>query len=160
MPREEGGVTVKAVRGGVPMFALCALLSACGNPSGPSNASYEGQWTGTTAQGKTVTFTISPDENVTAITVGYEFNGCSGTQTFSGLSLSIAPQVQCIPAPCSNQLMSYRAFGYSVGNPVEGPATSLNAVFTSSARVEGLAHFREYPGCGSAMSVPWSATKR
>ena len=101
---------MQAVRLGVAMIALCALLSACGNPSGPSKRSYDGQWTGTTAQSKTVTFTISPDENVTAITIGYEFNGCSGTQTFSSLSLSIAPQVQCIPAPCSNQLMSYRAF--------------------------------------------------
>ena len=80
---------MKAVRPGVAMIALCALLSACGNPSGPSKRSYEGQWTGTTAQGKTVTFTISADENVTAI---------------------IAPQVQCIPAPCPNQLMLYRAF--------------------------------------------------
>ena len=58
---------MKAVRPGPAMIALCALLSACGNPSGPSKRSYEGQWTGTTAQGKTVTFTISADENVTAI---------------------------------------------------------------------------------------------
>lgn len=151
---------MKAVRAGVPVIAFCALMSGCGNPSGPSGDSYEGQWTGTTAQGKAVTFTISPDENVTAITIGYEFNGCSGTQTFSSLSLSIAPQVQCIPAPCSNQLTSYRAFSYLSGNPVEGPATSLNAVFTSAGRVEGLAHFHLFPGCGSAMSVMWSATKR
>ena len=151
---------MKAVRPGVPMLVLWALLSACGTPSGPSKRSYEGQWTGTTAQGKTVTFTISPDENVTAITIGHEFNGCSGTQTFSSLSLSIAPQVQCIPAPCSNQLASYRAFNYSTGNPLEGPATSLNGVFTSTGRVEGLAHFRLFPGCGSAMGVVWSATKR
>jgi hypothetical protein len=151
---------MKAVRAGVPVIAFCALLSACGNPSGPSKASYEGQWTGTTAQGKTVTFTISPDENVTGITVGHEFNGCSGTQTFSNLSVSIAPQVQCIPAPCSNQLMSYRAFSYQSGDPVEGPATSLNALFTSAGRVEGMVNFRLFPGCGSAMGVVWSATKR
>jgi hypothetical protein len=142
------------------MIVFCALASACGNPSGPSKASYEGQWTGTTAQGKTVTFTISPDEKLTAITVGHEFNGCSGTQTFSNLSLSIAPQIQCIPAPCSNQLMSYRAFGYQTGDPVEGPATSLNAVFISGDRVEGMVNFRLFPGCGSAMGVVWSATKR
>ena len=151
---------MKAVRPGVPMIALCALLSACGTPSGPSKADYEGQWTGTTAQGKTVTFTISSDENVTAITIGHEFNGCSGTQTFSGLSLSITPQVQCIPAPCSNQLMSYRAFHYGTGNPLDGPATSVNAVFMSDERVEGLVSFSRFPGCGSAMSVTWSATKR
>lgn len=93
----------------------------------------------TPAQGKTVTFTISADENVTAI---------------------IAPQVQCIPAPCPNQLMSYRAFNYSTGNQLDGPGTTVNAVFMSEDRVEGLVSFRAFPGCGSAMSVTWSATKR
>ena len=151
---------MQAVRPGVPMIALCALLSACGTPSGPSKADYEGQWTGTTAQGKTVTFTISSDETVTTLTVGHEFNGCSGTQTFSSLSVSIAPQVQCIPAPCSNQLLSYRAFSYLAGNPLDGPATSVNAVFMSDERVEGLVNFSQFPGCGSAMGVTWSATKR
>ena len=146
----KGGVAMKAVRAGVPVIAFCALMSGCGNPSGPSGDSYEGQWTGTTAQGKTVTFTISPDENVTAITIGYEFNGCSGTQTFSSLSLSIAPQVQCIPAPCSNQLTSYRAFGYLSGNPVEGPATSLNAVFTSAGRVKAWRIFT----CSRVVEAP------
>ena len=151
---------MKAVRPGVAMIALCALLSACGNPSGPSKADYEGQWSGMTAQGKAVTFTISSDETVTTLTVGHEFNGCSGTQTFPSLNVSIAPQVQCIPAPCSNQLLSYRAFNYSTGNPVEGPATTVNAVFMSDERVEGLVSFREFSGCGSAMGVTWSATKR
>ena len=151
---------MQAVRPGVPMIALCALLSACGTPSGPSKADYEGQWTGTTAQGKTVTFTISSDETVTTLTVGHEFNGCSGTQIFSSLNVSIAPQVQCIPAPCSNQLLSYRAFNYSVGNSLDGPGTSLNAVFLSADRAEGLIHFRNFPGCGNALSVPFSATKR
>jgi hypothetical protein len=107
-----------------------------------------------------VTFTISSDEHVTAITIGHEFNGCSGTQTFSSLSLGIAPQVQCIPAPCSNQLMSYRAFNYSTGNQLDGPGTTVNAVFMSDERVEGLVSFRGFPGCGSAMGVTWSATKR
>ena len=151
---------MRRVRPGVSMIALCALLSACGSPSGPSKANYEGQWTGTTAQGKTVTFTISSDQNVTAMTIGHEFNGCSGTQTFSSLSLSITPQVQCIPAPCSNQLMSYRAFHYSTVNQLDAPGTSVNAVFTSENRLEGLVNFHAFPGCGSAMSVPWSATKR
>ena len=150
---------MRAVRA-VPVIAFCALMSACNNPNGPGRDSHEGQWTGTTAQGKAVTFTISSDENVTSITIGHEFNGCSGTQTFSSLSLSIAPDVRCIPAPCPNQLSSYRAFSYLSGNPIEGPATSLNAVFTSAERVEGLANFHLFPGCGSAMGVVWSATKR
>jgi hypothetical protein len=150
------------VRPCVPMIAFCALLSACGSPSSPSasQANYEGQWSGTTAQGRPVTFTISSDQNVTTLTVGHEFNGCSGSQTFSSISVSIVPQLQCIPAPCSNQLMSYRAFHYSVGTSLEGPGTTVNAVFISADRAEGLISFRGFPGCGSALSVAFSATKR
>ena len=127
-----------AIKPRAPLLACCALLGACNNPSGPSGISYAGQWTGMTTQGRTVTFTISSEEQVTDITVGHEFNGCAGTQTFSGLSLSIAPQIMCIPAPCSSHLTSYRAFGYGSGNPVEGPATSLNALFTTAGRAEGM----------------------
>ena len=153
---------MKTVRPGVPLIAFCALVSACGSPSSPSasQANYEGQWSGTTAQGRPVTFTISPDQNVTTLTIGHEFNGCSGSQTFSSINVSIVPQVQCVPAPCSNQLLSYRAFNYSVGNSLDGQGTSLNAVFLSADRAEGLIHFRNFPGCGNALSVPFSATKR
>ena len=153
---------MKTVKPAVPLIAFCALVNACGSPSSPSGGqpSYEGQWSGTTAQGKAVTFTISSDQNVTTLTVEYEFNGCSGTQTFSSLSVSILPNVQCIPAPCSNQLLSYRAFNYSVGTSLEGPGTSINGLFVSAGRAEGLLHFRGFPGCGDALSVPWSATKR
>jgi hypothetical protein len=153
---------MKSIRLDVPLIAFCALASACGSPSSPSDGqvSYAGQWSGTTAQGRPVTFTISPEQNVTTLTVGHEFNGCSGSQTFSSISVSIVPQVQCIPAPCSSQLQSYRAFYYSVGTSLEEPGTSLNALFVSADRAEGLVHFRAFPGCGSALSVPWSATKR
>ena len=153
---------MKTVRPGVPLIVLCALVSACGSPSGPSTSqpNYEGQWSGTTAQGRPVTFTISPDQNVTTLTIGHEFNGCSGSQTFFSISVSIVPQVQCIPAPCSNQLMSYRAFHYSTGTSLEGPATTVNAVFVSVDRAEGLIGFRGFPGCGNALSVTFSATKR
>ena len=153
---------MKTVRPGVWLVAFCALIGACGSPSSPSagQANYEGPWSGTTAQGRPVAFTISSDQNVTTLTVGHEFNGCSGSQTFSGISVSIMTQVQCIPAPCSNQLSSYRAFNYSVGTSLEGPGTSINALFVSTDRAEGLLHFRGFPGCGDALSVPWNATKR
>jgi hypothetical protein len=149
------------MRTGLSVVALCVAVSGCGSPSGPSRSdSYQGQWSGTTAQGKTVAFTISPDEKVTTITLGHEFNGCSGSQTFPGLDLSIAPRVECIPAPCPGMLTSYRAFGYLSGNPIEGPSTSLNGLFTSSERAEGTINFHDFPGCGSAIGVMWSATRR
>ena len=140
-------------------IALCGL-AACAAPTAPTSTSYAGEWSGTTAQGRPLVFTISPAEAVTTITVGHEFNGCSGSQTFSGLSLNIAPQIQCIPGPCSPSLLSYRGFGYGSGNSVEGPSTAVNAVFLSSARAEGTVNFRNYPGCGDAIGVSWTATRR
>jgi hypothetical protein len=141
-------------------ITLVAVVSACGNPAGPGDTGYAGQWSGTTAQGRPIDFTISPAEAVTAITVGHAFNGCSGSQTFSNLSLDIAPQVQCIPGPCAPSISSFRSFGYVAGDRVLGPSTSINAVFESPARAQGTVNFRGLAGCGDAIGVAWSAVKR
>ena len=106
-----------------------------------------------------MTFTVSSDQKVTAIAVGYSFNGCSGTQTFSNLNLDTAPMVTCIPGPCPDSVSSYRAFGYSARSP-DGPSTSVNGLFPSTTRAEGQVTFRDYPGCGTAVGVGWAATRR
>jgi hypothetical protein len=147
-----------------PRLAFLAALSlaatGCNGPTDPSGAGYTGEWSGMTAQGKPISFTISASEAVTTITVGHEFNGCSGTQTFSSLNIGIKPDVQCIPGPCPASIQSYRAFGYAAGDRLEGPSTDINGLFPSTVRAEGLVNFRLYPGCGSAIGVAWTATKR
>ena len=140
--------------------ALFALACACQSPAVPTAPSYAGEWSGTTAQGKPITFTISPDEVVTTITIGHDFNGCAGSETFSNLSLKTAPNVVCIPGPCPASVTSYRGFGYGTGNPLEGPATDVNALLLSTTRAEGTVNFRIFPGCGSAIGVAWSAIRR
>jgi hypothetical protein len=139
-------------------MAWCVLMSACG-PTAPSSAGLDGQWSGTTSQGTPMTFTVSAEQKVTAITVGYSFNGCSGTQTFSNLNLDTAPMVTCIPGPCPSGVSSYRAFGYSAGS-IDGPFTSVNGLFPLASRAEGQVNFRDYPGCGTAAGVGWTASKR
>ena len=42
--------------------------------------------------------------------------------------------------------MSYRAFNDSTGNQLDEPGTTVNAVFMSENRVEGLVSFRAFPG--------------
>jgi hypothetical protein len=144
-----------------PGIVLCVLAWSCQSPTSPAPANgYAGQWSGTTVQGRPIAFTISPDELVTTITLGHDFNGCSGSQTFSNLSLKIAPQVECIPGPCPASLLSYRAFGYGSGNRIDGPSTSVNALFLSTARAEGTVNLRGFPGCGDAIGVSWSANRR
>src|SRR5262245_17025055 len=140
-------------------IALCALMSACqSSPTTPASNGYSGEWSGTTAQGRPLTFTISSDERVTTITIGHDFNGCTGVQTFLNLSLAIAPNVTCIPGPCPPGVSSYRAINYG-SDRIEGRLTSINGVFLTTSRVEGTVNF-DFPGCGNVVGLPWSAVKR
>lgn len=138
------------------------LASGCGDsPTSPSASSLSiGQWSGTTAQGTPITFTVSSDEVLTSIAVGYNFNGCSGTQTFSNLNVPTAPEVICIPGPCSGTTAAYRAFHYLAGSRGTGPTTNFNGLFLPGSRAQGLVSFSDYPGCGTAAGVEWTATRR
>jgi hypothetical protein len=139
--------------------AACVVATACGSPSSPSSAGYAGQWSGRTAQGKTIAFTISPDERVTSITVGHEFNGCSGEQTFSGLSISIVPDVACFPAPCPAPVSGFRQLAFQAGDFIAGPSTSVNGIFAAGI-AEGSLTFRNFGACGTATGVSWTASRR
>lgn len=138
------------------------LASACGkNPMSPSSSSLSaGQWTGTTAHGMIITFTVSSDEFLRTLSVGHSFNGCSGTQTFSNLRVATAPDVTCVPGPCSGTASTYRAFGFSSGARGTGPSTAVNGLFLPGNRAQGVAAFYDVPGCGTLTGVEWTATRR
>jgi hypothetical protein len=151
-------------------LALLGLLAAAcgctrllaplgGVPSGASSLS-AGEWHGTTAQGMPIAFTVSADETITTITLGYDFNGCSGSHTFSDLLVPTRPDVTCIPGPCSGALTTYRAFGYSSGSPAAGAYTQINGLFLPGGQARGQVVFSAYPSCGTAPPVEWTATKR
>jgi hypothetical protein len=94
----------QALWSGVTLAGVLAVACSDG-PTSPSASSLSvGQWSGTTTQGMPIAFTVSSDEAVTTITVAYSFNSCSGTQTFSNLSVPTAPDVNCIPGPCSGPI--------------------------------------------------------
>jgi hypothetical protein len=140
-----------------------ALVSACSVPVVPFTGTRSlsvGEWSGTTSQGMPITLVVSPDETVTTITVDYNFNGCSGSHTFADLNVPTAPDVTCIPGPCSGTLESYRAFGYSVGSVDSGPFTQINGLFLPRDQARGQATFSRYPTCGTAPPVEWTATRR
>jgi hypothetical protein len=139
------------------LMACCALGAACGGPTKPSSSALDGQWSGTTAQGTPIAFTVSADQKVTSITVGYNFGGCSGTQTFANLSLDTVPNVICVPGPCATPIDSFRGFNYLSGS-LDGPSTTVNALFSATTLAEGQVAFRGFPGCGAA-SAGWTATK-
>jgi hypothetical protein len=144
--------------------AIGAAAIACGGgdsmtgPSGP--ASYAGEWNGTTSQGTPLVVVVSADQRVTTITVGYRFNGCSGSRTFSDLSLSIAvvqppPGNPVPPGPFNNS----PGFGYGSGSPEAPNFTQVYGAFTSSTTATGSVLFGGYPECGNGSAL-WTATKR
>lgn len=133
----------------------CVLMSACGSssPTVPSPPRYDGQWSGTTSQGGPITFSVSSAQKVTAITVGYNFGGCSGVNTFSNLNLDIgSPANPAAPAIGPG-------FGYGSGPPDAPNYTQVYGSFSSTTMATGSVIFGGYPGCGSAVGI-WTATRR
>jgi hypothetical protein len=138
-------------------IVLCTLASACGSspttPSGEGPVTYDGEWSGTTSQGRPISFVISPSQKVTAITVGYNFNGCSGVSTFSNLTLDIGSP----PNPTAPTLGP--GFGFGSGPP-DGPNyTQVYGSFTSNVSATGSVVFGGYSGCGNAGAI-FSASRR
>jgi hypothetical protein len=141
------------------LTAWCAAVSACGRGSAPTTPSpggtsgYAGQWIGTTSQGRPITITVSQVQKVTAITVEYNFNGCSGVSTFTDLDLDIGSP----PNPTPPSLGP--GFGFGSGPP-DGPNyTQVYGWFTSGAAATGSVIFSGYSGCGNSVGI-WNATRR
>jgi hypothetical protein len=146
----------------VVLISILVLLtggsSGCGtgtasSPTTPAGGAtrYDGQWKGTTSQGRPITFAVSLEQKVTAITVGYSFNGCSGLNTFSNLNLDIGNT----PNPATTL---GPGFGFGSGAP-DGPNyTQVYGSFSSNTTASGSVVFGAYPGCGNGGGI-WTATR-
>ncbi|MGB2713225.1 MAG: hypothetical protein WBC51_03540 [Vicinamibacterales bacterium] len=147
----------------LPEIAVCAAMAACGGsdatPTNPSPARYDGQWRGTTSQGRPISFTVSSDQKVTAMSIGYVFGQCSGVNSFSNLNLDIGlpptfPGVPRAPTPYPGP-----GFGYGSGSPEAPNYTQVYGWFTSSTTASGSMIFGNYTGCGNSFGI-WTAEKQ
>jgi hypothetical protein len=122
-------------------------------PTGPSRQfDYAGQWSGTTSMGTTITFTVSPEQMVTALSVGYSGVGCSGTRTDSNLRLSLGNPYGALGAP---------QFDYTAGPPERPVRTTVVGRIDVDDVARGMASFRDDPDCGSSLVAgTWTATRR
>jgi hypothetical protein len=138
---------------GLHLVTLAAglLLSACGgsasptatNPAAPSASGYAGEWSGKTFQQQPISFTVSSEQKVTAASVGYVFDGCSGVETLSGLDQAITS--------------SFTQFGSSLG---DGRGIMITIVFLPGGAASGGVVFYGPPSCGSTGSGgPFTAAR-
>src|SRR5215208_6293490 len=126
-------------KAGLALMA-CLIVTACdGNEStAPSSSNgFAGRWSGTVVviplvapgaglpipQSRPLSFTISAEQRVTAISIGYDFSGRSGVKAFSGLSIAIGAS----PVPSLRQ----QGWGYSSASPEGKVRTEVYAAFTS-----------------------------
>jgi hypothetical protein len=139
------------------MVGLAVGLSGCSGSTMPTPSTgpprYDGEWSGMTSQGRPISFTVSAGQKVTTITLGYSFNGCSGTKTFPGLSLDIGNP----PNPGSPS--GGPGFGYGSGPPDAPNYTQVYGTFASSTTVNGSVVFGDYTNCGNGIAI-WTATKK
>ena len=156
-------------RSAVYVLMLCLITTACGDsePTAPSPApssGYAGRWSGAvvvlplippgagipTRQSQPLSFTVSADQRVTDISIGYNFSGCSGVKTFSGLS---------VPIGASGSL-GQQGWAYISPFASDGrDRTELYGQFASDRTASGLAIFADFPGCGSGLG-DWTATEQ
>jgi hypothetical protein len=144
---------------------LLLALGACVPPGAPllvprsPAVRTTGEWLGTTSQGQPIAFSVSQDERVTTLSIGYAFKDCAGTRRFPEISVPTAPNVVCMNGPCGRGVSTYRAFSVADGAAPPAAHTQVNGVFLPGDAAQGQASFSDYEGCGSA-TVTWRATRR
>lgn len=129
----------------------CVLVSGCGAASptspGPVAVGQAGGWSGTTFQGRPISFTVSPEQQVTTISLGYQIDTCSGVDTFSDLKVPFAAGVPAfqfaaeLPDKRQVGIQGYLMPDASVwgtlivyGPPSCGPSETVAGVFTARRR--------------------------
>jgi hypothetical protein len=136
-------------------------MAACGgsSPTTSSASNYDGQWSGTTSQGTSITFTVS-GQRVTNIAFNYDFRGCVGAKTISNPNVII---VQTSPSPLpGNPVGPGFIYSSNLGG-IDASWVMVVGAFPSNITASGTA---DYANCTSTSTViatdrlTWSAVKR
>jgi hypothetical protein len=120
--------------------AMMATASCADSPTAAGGL-YAGEWSGSTTQGTTIRFTVSRGDQITSLTIGHSFNGCSGERTFSGLSVAV-----------QRQLAGSGAIFHFESIPLNGRTYLVDGQFPSSGAVSGVAVFGNFEACGNGLA--------
>jgi hypothetical protein len=145
----------RCIRAAATIALVSGISCSAGptNPTGTPTASMAGTWSGMTFQGRSIAFTISQANQLSALSLGYEIDTCSGIASFTNLAIPLF----------SVSGTGAMAFAYGgtlpdrteVGLSVQGYSLPDHTV-AGSVIVYGLR------SCGTSESVagPFHATRR
>jgi hypothetical protein len=140
---------------GLVAIATCAIVSCNHSTSSlttPSTTGYAGEWSGTTSQNQPLSFSVSADQQVTSVTVGWAFNGCSAIGTSSAKSFPITNPQPPGPPPWNNPGFVYGGQGQ------DGSVWAVTGAFTSTQTATGNVEVVAVPNCGNTIAT-WNATR-
>ena len=131
---------------------------ACGSPTAPAPVpvGYAGEWTGTTQHGTPVRVSVSAADEVTSVTITYNFSvACSGTLTYTDVAVPIRKLDPPGPPPFDQPGF---AFGRTSDDRIS--ATAISGVFSADRRsVSGQFVLVGYSDCGPVIGR-WEALRR
>lgn len=150
----NGGGTVNySVAANSSTTARTGTITAAGqtftiNQSGSSGGgSFNGTWSGTTSQGKTIAFTVT-NNLITTVSVGWR---AAGSCTAEGdVTVTYTP---------GRPITSGNTFTLTSSGPL---AMTINGTFNSSNSASGTASFtynQPFPPCSATGSATWTASK-
>jgi hypothetical protein len=140
---------------GLVVIAMC-VIAACNqsasSPTTPSTVGYAGEWSGATSQNQPISFSVSADQQVTSLSVGWAFNGCSAIGTSSAKSFPITNPQPPGPPPWDNPGFVYGGQGQ------DGSVWAVTGAFTSTQTATGNVEVVGVPNCGNTIAT-WNATR-
>jgi hypothetical protein len=135
----------------ITFFTILALLifsSTCKSPESPDDGDlqtdYSGSWSGTTSQGKSISFTIV-DNAITHLSFEFEWtNGCSVSGNVS--------EDYGTPLPISGNT-------FTISGDIPGLSYTFDGTFSSVATANGTSNLIASGQCNITDNPTWSANR-
>jgi hypothetical protein len=115
-------------------------------------ADYSGNWSGTTSQGKSISFTIV-DNTITQLSFGFVVSG-SGCTVSGTTTITYSP-----PKQISGNTFTISG-SLQFGWPTTYMSYTFNGTFSSPTTSDGTANFTLTGGCAGSANATWSATRK
>jgi len=138
----------------ITLFTILALLifsSTCKSPESPEdddllNPDYSGSWSGTTSQGKSISFTVV-DNEITHFSFEFDWISGTGCNVKGTVSNDYDPTL----------LISGNTF--TISGTIPGLSYTFNGAFSSETTSNGTSNLNASGTCTTTASPTWSANK-